>query len=124
MKRVNFLIVVFLGASLIWGNASAQTSKTENEKKSDVVTNQTERGSFVDTDKDGICDNFQEKGKTRKGRNFVDKDGNGVCDNSKDGNSKGFGKGKGNNKCYRNGKGKGQGMGKGNSRRNGRCRNN
>jgi len=117
MKRISFLVLLFWGASIIWGNASAQTSKTEDGKVLNVQTNQNQRGNFIDANKDGLCDNYQENG---NGRNFVDKDGDGICDNSKDRNSRGFGKNRNNYKAHRNGKGMGRGMRKGQCRRNGR----
>ena len=45
--------------------------------------NQTAVGSFVDADKDGICDH---KAAANKSANFVDADNDGVCDNQKTGN--------------------------------------
>lgn len=41
------------------------------------------RGSrFVDTNGDGVCDNFATKSLTGKGVNFVDTNGDGICDNN------------------------------------------
>lgn len=42
-------------------------------------------GKFVDADKNGVCDNWQSRGKDGKGANFTDANGDGVCDHNPDG---------------------------------------
>lgn len=48
-----------------------------------VCSNTGKSCSFVDKDKDGICDNCGRKNSSKKGckKYYVDKNGDGVCDN-------------------------------------------
>jgi hypothetical protein len=64
----------------------AQTTQPEEKK---TVTN--ERGQFKDADKNGTCDNFQQRPAQGRRQNFVDANNDGVCDQT--GNNAGRGKG-------------------------------
>lgn len=52
------------------------------------------RRNFIDTDGDGVCDNYGDR-PSKGSKNFVDEDGDGICDNFASGQGKGNG--------YRNG---------------------
>jgi hypothetical protein len=81
--------------------ASTTVPETKGQKKENAGST-----SFRDTNKNGICDNFEARKAGKTGKNFVDKDGDGKCDN--------MGKnGKGNGNCCGAGPGCGQGAGKG-----------
>jgi hypothetical protein len=107
----------------------SQTSSTPDVQKKDVTTGVTP-GKFVDSNKNGVCDNFEARGTNGKGANFVDKNGDGKCDNRQNaanckvkgnccGKEKGMGcnQGKGNGGCC--GRGSGNGYGQGHQHRNG-----
>ncbi|MFN8255633.1 MAG: hypothetical protein U0W24_08100 [Bacteroidales bacterium] len=81
--------------------------------------------TFIDNNKNGICDNFENRSDTTKARtgagigkvrNFVDNNKNGVCDNfeTRTGNT---------NRQYRNGNCRGYGRGNGYGKGNGIGRN-
>jgi len=58
------------------------------------ITADTVPGKFIDTNNDGVCDNYQPRMKNIHGANFVDKNWDGICDNrGTSGNLKGNGDG-------------------------------
>lgn len=95
MRKVIFLTAILLGFVFSSVNLSAQTQ--EKTDKAVVKTEQqATNGTFVDKNKNGVCDNHETKinGKGKCG-NFTDKNKDGVCDNKAE-NCKANGKGKGN----------------------------
>jgi len=90
------------------------TAKQQDQQKTTV--NST-RGTFVDKNNNGICDNFESRSAKGQGANFVDKDGDGICDNRANAGTKSANtcaKGQGNQYRHGQGQGKGQGRGCGN----------
>jgi hypothetical protein len=105
---IKFLFVATLGVFVFSQGFSQENASGSTDK---ATTQAIAQGKFVDANKDGVCDNYQAKGKDNRCANFVDKDGNGVCDNCP-GNSAG----KKNANCqgnqYRHGCGQGPCHGK------------
>jgi len=100
------LVVLFAGYTFSQGTSTASPAKDTQKTQ----TTATAPGKFVDTNKNGICDNHEGRAQTGKGANFVDKNGDGKCDNCGavcTGNKKGNCCGQGNQ--HRNGCGQGQG---------------
>ncbi|MDO9510844.1 MAG: hypothetical protein Q7J34_03720 [Bacteroidales bacterium] len=62
--------------------AQAQTTKKANTQTEN--SQNVKPGTFIDNDKDGVCDNYQIRNAqgTRNGRNFVDANADGICDNA------------------------------------------
>lgn len=58
-------------------------------------------GNFKDSNGDGVCDYFMERGAHCAGSGYVDEDQNGVCDNYES------------RTCYGNGRGRHNGYGRG-----------
>jgi len=103
MKKFFNIFVIFLG--IVIGISFALSGPgSVFAKNSDVTKSADAKGpNFVDTDKDGVCDNKDSKGKgggkgkryrrgardgsgprngsNKKGPNFIDKNGDGICDN-------------------------------------------
>jgi hypothetical protein len=67
--------------SLFFFGQRGFTQSTEKSVQDNLATGTTIQGKFVDKDNDGVCDNYEAKGKNARCANYVDKDGNGVCDN-------------------------------------------
>lgn len=124
MKKLILVTAILFCFALITNNLSAQTQ--EKTEKATVKTEQTQTasGKYVDNNKNGVCDNHENKaGKVGKCGSFVDKNNDGVCDKKGEnckakseckGQNKGnCGKGNGNGHQYRNGCGNGNGCGKG-----------
>jgi hypothetical protein len=109
-------LVMFLAATTFSQMAStAKAPKTATKQT-------TSSGKFVDTNKNGICDNHEGKNAGAPGKNFVDKNGDGKCDNcGSSGNCKGTGcvHGQKNGAGCGKGQGKGNCCGKGHEQRNG-----
>lgn len=100
---------------LIVPNMLFAQNQTRNDQKSkqEIVTksNDTVRGrNFIDENKNGICDRFENAKPLGKSSNFVDADKNGICDHRENGNR---GNGKGYGYQHRNGKRNGQCCGRG-----------
>jgi hypothetical protein len=106
MRKVIFLTAILLGLVFSSINLSAQTQ--EKTDKAIVKTEQqATNGTFVDKNKNGVCDNHESKIVAKnKRQNFTDKNNDGVCDN------------KGTN-IKRNGNGNGNCVGAGNCNGNG-----
>ncbi len=114
MKTLSRMLLTFAAMLLIANLTFSQnTAKAQDVQKATTTVSNTQ-GKFVDANKNGVCDNFEARGKAVKGANFVDKNGDGVCDN-RTAMGKGQGKGNGCGQGYqhRQGCGKGQGYGKG-----------
>jgi len=85
MKKLVLVSALILGIIVITGKTNAQTTQSP-DKATKVQTSQTDqntRGSFVDKNGDGVCDNHQTRGQQAKCAKFVDENGDGVCDNCK-----------------------------------------
>lgn len=109
---------------------SQNTVKTQDVQKASTSVSGNQ-GKFVDANKNGVCDNFESRGKAVKGANFTDKNGDGVCDNRTaswkgQGNGQGKGNGCGQGFQHRHGCGNSQGnccgQGRGHGKGNGPCR--
>ena len=83
MKKLILIIGMIIGVAFLAGSVNAQTKQVQ-DKSSKVQTTQTDQktqGNFVDKDGDGVCDNYQNKGKKGNCAKFVDENGDGICDN-------------------------------------------
>lgn len=69
-------------------------------------------GGWVDTNGDGVCDNYDPSLCPGNGQGWVDTNGDGVCDNYDPSQCPGNGQGWGNGGCWGNG-GQGNGWGNG-----------
>lgn len=129
LSRILFVTALF---AFFTSQGFSQTSSSSDVQKKEVTAGVTP-GKFVDSNKNGVCDNFEARNTNGKGANFVDKNGDGKCDNRQNsanckgsGNccGKGYGhknnQGKGNGTCC--GKGNGNGCGQGHQHRYG-CQN-
>ena len=102
---------IFLTLALVLFLAGTTFSQETSTAKTTTKQTTAAPGKFVDTNKNGVCDNHEAKGAGAQGKNFVDKNGDGKCDNcGTTGNCKGTGYGNG----PKNGAGCGKGQGKGN----------
>ncbi len=100
MKTIVFTIAFAMMTMVAFGQNNQQ-AKAANKVQTETV--QTRKGpNFVDKNKNGICDNYEQgtrpargQGKNSQGAKFVDKNKDGVCDNYQSGNRQGHGKGQG-----------------------------
>ncbi|MFH0896140.1 MAG: hypothetical protein V2A54_17035 [Bacteroidota bacterium] len=106
MKKV-VLMALFAGIFAI--SANAQEQKTKTEAAPAVTGTVTPGWHYVDTNKDGVCDNWtaHHTGSATQGKNYVDANKDGVCDNHsknhKNGNGYGYRRGNGNGHGHRHG---------------------
>ncbi len=102
MLRKGIIIAGAMGMLLVGGTLQAQNAATENTKTAPP------RGQYVDTNKDGVCDNRSAANNQRRNRQFKDENGDGVCDQYaiRNGKNNAFGKGRKDGK--RQGRGNGQ----------------
>ena len=117
MKTASRILLTFGLLVFFTGTTFSQVAATENASSPETKSVTASPGKFVDTNKNGICDNHEAKVAGGQGRNFVDKDGDGKCDNCGcQGNCKGNGNCVGNGNCCHKGQccGEGKGAGKGN----------
>lgn len=90
MKKI-ILSIALLGFISV-GHIQAQSNETKAEK----ATAQQQLGNFVDSNKDGVCDNFEQRQKNMQGQFFKDENKDGVCDNAGERRGRGQGlRGKG-----------------------------
>lgn len=100
MKTIVFTVAFAMMTVAAFGQNNQQ-AKAANKVQTETV--QTRKGpNFVDKNKNGICDNYEQgtrpargQGKNSQGAKFVDKNKDGVCDNYQSGNRQGRGKGQG-----------------------------
>ncbi len=116
-------IFLTLGLVLFLAGATfSQAASIASTAKSDTKQTTAAPGKFVDTNKNGVCDNHEAKGGGTQGKNFKDKNGDGKCDNGGS-NGKctgtGCGKGQGKGNCCGQGQGNGNGCGQGHQPKNG-----
>lgn len=81
MKKLIVLAGLVLGFSFITMTLTAQTASPD--KSANAQSQQSSagaKGTFVDNNKDGVCDHHQATGKGDGCTKFVDKDGDGKCD--------------------------------------------
>lgn len=109
MKTASRIFLTFSILVFFAGMSFAQVASTTVPAKTSAKSATAAPGKFVDTNKNGICDNHEGKGAGAQGKNFVDKNGDGKCDNC---GANCQGKGAGN--CGPKGQGCGKGQGKGN----------
>ena len=101
MKTIVFTIAFAMMTVVAFGQNNQQ-AKAANKTQTESNI-QTRKGpNFVDKNKNGICDNYEQgtrpargQGKNSQGAKFVDKNKDGVCDNYQSGNRQGHGKGQG-----------------------------
>lgn len=103
MKTVLFSLVAGFGLMLSLNSAAQNV-----DSKPATVQQPVQTRAFVDTNKDGVCDNYATRPANGRGRNFTDTNKDGVCDRYIQGGRKGNGSGQGFGRC--NGQGRGQGM--------------
>ncbi len=93
MKKFSTSLVLLAFVMLIISQGFAQntpsTTAPDDPQKAQTTTAVT-TCKFTDSNNNGICDNYEARGKTGHGANFVDKNGDGICDNCQ---------GPGNGKC-------------------------
>ena len=112
MKKIIYISGITL-VMLLFSNLLLAQSKTDDtlKVKQETIksTSQIQRGqNFIDENKNGVCDRFENAKPLGRGPNFVDADKNGVCDHRENSN-----KGNGNGYQHRHGKGNGQCCGRG-----------
>ena len=85
MKKLLLMSALILGIIFITGKSNAQTTQSPDKatKAQTTQTGQNTSGNFIDKNGDGVCDNFQNRGKQPNCAKFVDANGDGVCDNCK-----------------------------------------
>lgn len=93
--------------------ASGQTTTAAKETVS-TADQPAGRQAFVDSNNDGICDNYATRPANGRGQRFVDTNNDGQCDNVRQNNRKGRGQGI----CQGNRHGRGQGFRHGRGGRN------
>jgi hypothetical protein len=82
MKRLSGFILMAAIMFFAISQVSAQDAVASTDVKQDAKQN---CAKFVDSNKDGICDNCAGTCKEGKGANFVDANGDGICDHHADG---------------------------------------
>jgi hypothetical protein len=86
MKKLSGIILTAAFTALFAGQVFSQnetTVKDDQQVKQTTATAQT-CSKMVDNDKNGVCDNYEARGKDGKGANFVDANGDGICDHNPD----------------------------------------
>lgn len=125
MKKIKLAAGIFIMLMITSSMVFSQTNQPVNNQNQEKTTQLNAGQNFVDQNKDGVCDNRQNK--QVQGRNFVDKNNDGICDNNSNGkpNCKN-GRGNQNNCKVKNnncsGNGNGYRQGQSNGCRN-QCRN-
>lgn len=75
MKKL--IVMAVLAAFFSVGTSKGQTNQSDTKNKTT-----SNRGQFVDKNKDGICDNQKNRKVNVNGRNYMDKNNDGICDNN------------------------------------------
>jgi hypothetical protein len=112
MKTASRILMTLIVLVFFTGISFAQDASVAKAAKASGQTVTTAPGKFVDTNKNGVCDNHEAKGASGQGKNFVDKNGDGKCDNNGSlckGKGQGNCCGKGQGCCTGSGKGAGKG---------------
>jgi len=118
-SRILLLAVLFVFTTAV---VSAQKKQVPNNKKERVKTATKKGNAFTDTNKNGVCDNYESRLAGGKGKYFADKNSDGVCDNcGNQGQCKGQGCGKGQGCSKGQGKGNCTGVGGGQHRHGQHC---
>lgn len=78
MKTSLKILLTTVAFAFFFGQGYSQAASDNEQKANNPVA--TAQGKFVDSNGNGVCDNFEMRGGSGKGANFVDKDGDGVCD--------------------------------------------
>lgn len=114
-------MILFVAVQAISQSAPTLPIDKNQKDKQKMQTNVS--GKFVDSNKDGVCDNYQARMKNGQGASFVDKNGDGICDNQENaGQEKPKGCGMGHQ--HRHGQADGNCSKKGNGyQQRNRCRN-
>lgn len=87
-------IFVMVAMGLFIGLSVAQAQIVNDEKEKTQSTIEPTKGKYVDANKNGVCDNYENRNYNVKGKGsgFVDANKDGVCDNrEKVGCEKGYG---------------------------------
>jgi hypothetical protein len=123
MKKTTMIIMMTAMAVIFSMQVYSQAAETSKTKAADPKTSEQAKstaGTFVDKNNNGVCDNFEARGKSGQGKNFADKNGDGKCDNCK-----GDCKGKGSGNCCGKAQGCGHSQqGNGNGNCSGKCEGN
>lgn len=81
MKTASRILLTFSILVFFTGMTFSQVASTTTPAKTSTKSATAAPGKFVDTNKNGICDNHEGKLTGAQGKNFVDKNGDGKCDN-------------------------------------------
>lgn len=73
------ILKIMVTISLVCFIAVLTQAQTQTPTKQSTTSSTNTK--FVDANKNGICDNYEIRGKSGQGKNFTDKNGDGVCDN-------------------------------------------
>lgn len=111
MKKILYSIVLAF-ALIISVQVDAQVTSASIADTSFKIQQLPGR-NFVDTNKDGVCDNWSSRPANGRGGQFVDANNDGICDRFTQGNRQGTGRNQG---CFR-----GNGHGPRYGFRKGRC---
>lgn len=111
MKNFRLIVTMMAFFAVLTLSASAQTKEVNDAATVAGNATKTWHSNYVDSDNDGVCDNYSTNHKDGHGVNFVDSDNDGVCDNHATHQHRGHGKGHGHN--HKNGHGYGYGNGHG-----------
>ena len=79
-------MIFFVASQAI--SQSAPTLPIDKNQKDKQKLKTNAPGKFVDSNKDGVCDNYQARMKNGHGPNFVDKNGDGICENQENAGQK------------------------------------
>jgi hypothetical protein len=117
MKTLMKISLVLIAAGFITATSFGQKTSepVSQDKKATPASNEIVRGSFVDTNNNGVCDNYENRSNAGKGRYFVDENGDGICDKRGAVNCRRSDKKENKStcrqgRCGRNGRGYGQGF--------------
>ena len=115
MKTVTKIVLATTIMAFYIVPVSAQTAVADKPVQKAAVASTFTPGTFSDTNKNGVCDNFEARPKSGRGGAFIDKNGDGICDNRGTfGRGQGKGNGKGQGQGFQNNPGKGNYCGRGN----------
>jgi hypothetical protein len=92
MKTRSKIMMTAFFIAAFGGTIYAQNNATTKETKAPSSTNSSNRGQFVDNNKNGVCDNFDARGNGR-GQGYQHRHGQGKGQGNCNGRGRGFGRG-------------------------------
>ncbi|MCK9422479.1 MAG: hypothetical protein M0Q38_07765 [Bacteroidales bacterium] len=81
LKRITVLLAVMLPMTYQGFSQNGSSNTIQKNSLKTQISTEFIPGKFIDTNKDGVCDNYQARMNQSRGANFVDKNGDGICDN-------------------------------------------